>query len=87
MIIAMHYSEGGKHDTVSDFIGTPDDPLYSLKLTNMFYSGNCITRCQENENAKKDIEKFLGLLWKSCCVTTKLCNYYTHGIIVNWICI
>lgn len=57
----MHYSEAGKHDNIYDFIGTQDDPLYSLQLRNMFYSGNYITRCQENENAKKDIKKFLGL--------------------------
>lgn len=61
MIVAMQCSEGGKPDTVSDFIGTPEDPLYSLKLTNIFYSGNCISRCQENENAKRDIEKFLSV--------------------------
>lgn len=60
MVFAMHNSEGGKQDSVSDFIGTLGHPLNYLPLRNMFYSGNYITRCQENDYAKNGIKSFLA---------------------------
>lgn len=59
MIVAMHRSEGGKRDVVSNCIGTPDNPLYESKLTNLFYCKKKTVSCVENQKAKHDIESFL----------------------------
>lgn len=58
MVVAMHNSEGEKRNTVSNFIGSPDDPLHSLQLSNMFYNGKYTPRCSENEEAKRIIVSF-----------------------------
>lgn len=59
MIVAMHRSEGGKRDVVSNCIGTPDNPLYESKLTNLFYCKKKTVSCVENQKAKHDIKSFL----------------------------
>lgn len=58
MTVVMHNSEGEIRTAVSNFIGSPDDPLYSLKLSNIFYNGKCTSRCLENEEAKRIIVSF-----------------------------
>lgn len=60
MIVAMHKSEGGKRDDVTNCIGTPDNPLYESKLTNIFYCKKSPVNCAENQKAKHDIESFLA---------------------------
>lgn len=60
MVVAMHISEGGQHNEVSDVIGTAEDPLHALQMRNVYYSGNFATECSENDRAKQDIQSFLG---------------------------
>lgn len=60
MVVAMHRSEGGRKEDVSDFFETLEDSLDSLRLTNIFYFGNFTIGCPENEKAKIDIESFLA---------------------------
>lgn len=60
MIVAMHKSEGGKRDAVSNCIGTPDNPLYESKLTNIFYCKKSPVNCAENQKAKHDLKSFLA---------------------------
>lgn len=60
MIVAMHRSEGGKRDAVSNCIGTPDNPLYESKLTNVFYCKKKPVSCVENQKAKHAIKLFLA---------------------------
>lgn len=59
MIVAMHSSEGENPIAVSNFIGSPDDPLYSLKLSNTFYNKTYTPKCDENDEAKRIIASFL----------------------------
>lgn len=59
MIVAMHCSEGENPIAVSNFIGSPDDPLYSLKLSNTFYNKTYTPKCDENDEAKRIIVSFL----------------------------
>lgn len=55
----MHSSESGEQKTLSDIIGTPDDPLYLLQLTNVFYFGKTTLSCPQNDKAKNIIADFL----------------------------
>lgn len=59
MIVAMHSTEGEKPIAVSNFIGSPDDPLYSLKLSNTFYNGTYTPKCDENDEATRIVVSFL----------------------------
>lgn len=59
LVVAMHSSVGRRQKPLPDIIGTPDDPLYSLQLTNVFYSGKTTLSCPENEKAKHIIADFL----------------------------
>lgn len=59
MVVAMHRSETGQNETVSNFIETPDESLNKLKLANLFYCGNTIHHIPANIKETIDIELFL----------------------------
>lgn len=59
MVVAMHRSETGQHETVSNFIETPDESLNKLKLANLFYCGNTTLNIPANRKETTDIELFL----------------------------
>lgn len=60
-VVAMHRSESGKQDNVSNNI----EPLHHGEershLINIFYCGNITFECAANETAKHELEKFLKL--------------------------
>lgn len=60
MIVAMHNHEGGERDHVRNSIGTEDDPLYFLRLRNMFYFKEKLLECNENDYAKQNIVSFVN---------------------------
>lgn len=59
MVVAMHRSETGENETVSNFIETPDESLNKLKLANLFYIGNTTHKTSANRKETTDIELFL----------------------------
>lgn len=59
MVVAMHRSETGQNETVSNFIETPDESLNKLKLANLCYCGNTTHNTRENRKETTDIELFL----------------------------
>lgn len=59
MVVAMHRSETGENETVSNFIETPDESLNKLKLANLFYCGNTTHKISANFKETADIELFL----------------------------
>lgn len=60
MVVAMHRSESGQKETVYNCIGTPEDPLYLLALTNIYYNGDRTFDCPQNKLAKDGIKSFLS---------------------------
>lgn len=59
IVVAMHNHEGGKIDDVYNCFGNEDDPLYFLQLRNMFYCGEKLIECTENDAAKEYIVSFV----------------------------
>lgn len=59
MVVAMQRSEGGQSETSYNCIGTPEDPLYSLVFTNIYYNGDRTFACPQNKKAEGAIESFL----------------------------
>nr|XP_034317690.1 uncharacterized protein LOC117686586 isoform X2 [Crassostrea gigas]XP_034317691.1 uncharacterized protein LOC117686586 isoform X2 [Crassostrea gigas] len=58
-VVAMHRSESGKLDSLSNVIETRRNNR--LHLINIFYCGNITFECDANETAKREMEKFLHL--------------------------
>lgn len=57
----MHESESGKEESIPNFLGTSNHPLYLFEITNIVYWRNIISHCPTNEKAKEDIKKFISL--------------------------
>lgn len=60
MVVVMYILEGGQYDEVFDVIGIVEDLLYVLQMRNVYYFGNFVIECFENDRVKQDIQFFLG---------------------------
>lgn len=60
-VVAMHRSESGKQDSVSNNIEPLQHGEKRSHLINIFYCGNITFECAANETAKHELEKFLKL--------------------------
>lgn len=52
MVVVMYILEGGQYDEVFDVIGNVEDLFYVLQMRNVYYFGNFVIKCFENDRVK-----------------------------------